>query len=86
MITFISQFFGFLRSVFSEQGQGSYSRCAAGAIVLATLGWVTHVVWRTHALPDLTGPAAFIATGHASTYGINKASDIIGAFKGNRPQ
>lgn len=82
----VEKFFAFLQSVFSEDdGQGSYSRVASGAIVVATLAWVSHVVWKTGALPDLTGPATFICLAAGSHYGINKASDIISAFKGNQP-
>lgn len=85
MFAFIGRFFSFLREVFSEDGEGSYSRCAAGAIVAATIAWVSHVVWKTGALPDLTGPSAFIVTTVTAHYGVNKASDIISAFKGNQP-
>jgi hypothetical protein len=81
-LDFIRKFFSFIRSVFSEGGEGSYSRVAAGAIVVATIVWVSHVVWHTHAMPDLTGPAAFLTVGSGTHYGLNKAPDIIAAFKG----
>jgi hypothetical protein len=75
----------FLREVFSESGEGSYSRCAAGAIVVATITWVSYVVFRTKAIPDLTGPLSFMSSGVAVHYGTNKAADIIAAFKGQTP-
>jgi hypothetical protein len=78
-------FFSFMKSVLSEDGQGSYSRTAAMAIVLASIGWVSHVVWKTHALPDLTGVSAFVCSTVGFHYGVNKASDIIGAIKGTTP-
>lgn len=81
-LDFIKKFFAFVRSVFSEGGEGSYSRVAAGAIVVATVAWVSHVVWHTHAIPDLTGPSAFLTVGAGTHYGLNKASDIISAIKG----
>jgi len=71
----------FLREVFSEDGQGSYSRSASGTIVLAVLAWVTYIVIKTHAIPDLTGPAWFLVTGTGIHYGTNKAPDIMGAFQ-----
>jgi hypothetical protein len=74
----------FLKSVFSEEGEGSYSRVSAGCIVLATLGWVTHVVWKTHQIPDLTGATAFLTSGTFASYGVNKASSIIDSIKGNK--
>jgi hypothetical protein len=80
------EFIRFVRSVLSEaDGTGSFSRVAGAAIVLGTLGWVTHVVWHLHTIPDLTGPAAFVTTGVGTLYGVNKASDIIGAFKDTAP-
>ena len=75
----------FFKDVFSEDdGRGSYSRIAAGAIVLSTICWVTYVTLRTHIIPDLTGPLSFMCTGTAVHYGTNKASDIISAFKGKQ--
>ena len=71
----------FFREVFSEDGQGSFSRVAQGSIVLGVIVWVTYLVLKNHALPDLGGPSLFIGTGAAGHYGINKASDIIAAFK-----
>ncbi len=71
----------FLREVFSEDGQGSYSRLAAGAIVLSVLSWVTYLVFKNHAIPDLTGPSWFLVTGTGIHYGTNKAPDIMAAFR-----
>ena len=75
--------FAFVKSVFSEEGQGSYSRCASAAITLSVIGWISHVVFKTHAIPDLTGPSAFITAGVGSHYLVNKAPDIIDSVKGN---
>lgn len=73
----------FLREVFSEGGQGSFSRVAQGVIVLSVVGWVWYLVVKNHALPDLGGPSLFIGTGAAGHYGINKASDIVASFRGS---
>jgi hypothetical protein len=80
----LTPLFQFIKSVFSEEGEGSYSRCSAGCIVMGTLVWVSYVVWKNHSIPDLTGPATFLTSGTACTYGVNKASDIIGAIKGQK--
>jgi hypothetical protein len=75
--------FGFLRSVFSEaDGTGSWSRIGSLLIVLATLGWVTHVVWRTHSIPDLGGATAFLTAGAGTMYGTNKLGSIMSAITG----
>lgn len=77
------ELFRFLRSVLSEpDGTGSWSRCGSLLIVLCTLGWITHVVWRTHAIPDLGGATAFMTTGAGTMYATNKASSIVSAFTG----
>jgi hypothetical protein len=78
----IKELWSFVKSIFSEDGQGSFSRMAQGFIVLMTCGWVTHVVWKTHAIPDLGGVSVFIGTGALGHYGLNKAESIVGAFRG----
>lgn len=64
---------GFWRGVFSDGDQPSFSRVASGAVVFFALGWVTHIVWRSHALPDFGGLALFIGT----LYGLNVAGNAI---------
>jgi hypothetical protein len=64
----------FWKGVFSDGGQPSFSRVATGMSVAFSLGWVTHLVWHNHALPDFLGLCAFIGT----LYGINAAK---GAFQ-----
>jgi len=83
MANLFNRFFGFLREVYSEGGQGSYSRFVGGSIVFAVLGWVTYLVFKNHTMPDLGGPSMFIAAGGATHYMTNKASDIIDSIKGN---
>lgn len=73
----------FIKSVFSDGDQGSFSRCSAGFIIVITCVWVSHVVFKTHSLPDLTGPLAFLSGGTACTYGCNKMPAIVDSIKGN---
>ena len=76
-------FFAFLKSVFSEvDGTGSWSRVGSLLIVLATIGWVTYALCKNHAIPDLSGPTAFLTTGTGTMYGTNKLSSIISAITG----
>lgn len=79
-------FLSFLKTVLSEDGQGSYSRFAGFLIVVATLGWITYLIIMTKTMPDLTGPTAFITVSSGSHYLTNKASDILSAFKGKTPE
>lgn len=71
---------GFWRSVFSESdGSGSFSRIASGLHSVAGLGWITHVVAHTHAIPDptvLVGVAAFVT----APYAANKVSNAVSSF------
>lgn len=73
----------FIKSIFSEDGVvGSSSRVLSAAIVFSTLGWVTYLVAKNHAMPDLAGPLTFMNTGVGTLMGINKASEVVSAFKG----
>ena len=66
--------FAFLEGVFSDNGQPSFSRVGAGFALAFACGWVTAIVWKTHALPDFMGLTMFIG----SLYGVN----VVGsAFK-----
>jgi hypothetical protein len=79
---YIESFLAFVKSVFSDAGQGSSSRVLSGAVVFATLGWISYIVLKTKTLPDLGGASMFIASGVGISYGTNKAADIVAAFKG----
>lgn len=71
----------FLKGIFSDNGAASYSRCASGFIVMAVVGWVSYVIFKTHTIPALDGPSMFLGTGVGVHYGSNKLPDIMGAFK-----
>ena len=76
-------FFATVKQTFSEQdGQTSFGRVSAAAIIASTIFWVTYIVMVTHGLPDLAGPTLFMTTGSTATYGANKASEMIKAIKG----
>lgn len=62
----------FVKSTFSESdGTGSASRVLAGTSVTAVLTWVTYVVIKNGALPDLSGAALFLSAGF-SGYAANQ--------------
>jgi hypothetical protein len=67
----------FLKKAFSEaNGSASATRVLAGTVVMATLSWVTYIVLRTHALPDLSGASLFVGSGF-SGYGMNKIANAV---------
>lgn len=72
----------FIQEVFSDAGSGSFSRCGSAAIILFCLVWTSHVVYKTHQLPDMGGVSMFMSSGVGTLYGINKAGGIFAAIKG----
>jgi hypothetical protein len=78
------QFMEFIRSAtclfreaLTENGKGSYSRLTGSAIVFFTLGWITYLVIRNKALPDLGGASLFISVGAGTHYAINQVTAAI---------
>lgn len=68
----------FLKSTFSEaDGTASATRVLGGGCVVMTLGWITYLVLKNGALPDLSGASLFVTSGF-SGYGMNK---LAGAMK-----
>ncbi len=63
----------FLRQLFSESSQASFSRTGSCVALLAACAWVSKIVWATHALPDLEGLVLFIST----LYGLGKAGETF---------
>jgi len=63
----------YLRQLFSESGEASFSRLGSSLALCFACGWVTYIVWRTRALPGLEGLTLFIGT----LYGLGKAGETI---------
>ena len=63
----------FLHQLFSESGEASFSRLGSFLALLFGCAWVSFIVWKTGALPDLEGLALFIA----SLYGLGKAGETL---------
>lgn len=69
----------FFKGIFCEtDGTPSFARIASGVITAFACGWITSLVARNHALPDLGGLTAFVGT----IYGLNKLSTALGSQKG----
>jgi hypothetical protein len=71
----------FCKQLFSESGEASFSRTGSFLALAAGCAWISFVVWKTHALPDLTGLTIFIAT----LYGLGKAGETVQRVAGKRP-
>jgi hypothetical protein len=63
----------FLRQIFSESGEASFSRLSSFLALAAACTWVTKIVWTTHQLPHLEGLVLFIST----LYGLGKAGETV---------
>jgi hypothetical protein len=72
----------FLREVFSENNQGSFSRVAAGFHSATAMICILHVLWHTHVPPDaatMAGLAGFAV----APYGASKISGAISNWGAN---
>ncbi len=63
----------FLRQLFSESRQASFSRVGAFVALAFACAWVSYIVRRTGSLPNLEGLTFFIAT----LYGLGKAGETV---------
>ncbi len=70
----------FLHQLFSESGEASFSRVGAGLMLLCACVWVSRIVWRTGALPNLEGLTFFIA----ALYGLGKAGETLQRILGRQ--
>jgi hypothetical protein len=74
MKAYVQKLLVFLKSTFSEpDGTGSASRVLAGASVISTILWVTYLVIKNGALPDLGGASLFL-TSSFSGYAANQVT------------
>ena len=63
----------FLKAVFSESSEWSFGRIAGGLALLASIIWITYLVWKTHVLPDLYRPMVF----GTSWYGVTATKGAL---------
>lgn len=70
----------FLRQLFSESGEASFSRTGSFVALGASCAWVTQIVWTTHQLPSLEGLTLFIST----LYGLGKAGETVQRVMGKK--
>jgi len=62
-----------IKQIFSESGEGSFSRLGAFVALAFSCAWISFIVWRMNVLPPLDGITLFIAT----LYGLGKAGETI---------
>lgn len=84
--------FAFIKAALSEEptvagqeGTPSFSRIAASFIIAFVLTWVTYLVFKTHAMPDLAGPTLFMTGGAGATYGANRVTTAVSDAIANKP-
>ncbi len=71
----------FLKQLFSESGEASFSRTGSFMALALACGWVSYIVWKTHALPNLQGLTMFIGT----LYGLGKTGETVQRVMGKKP-
>ncbi len=70
----------FLKQLFSESGEASFSRTGSFLALGISCVWVTYIVWTTRALPNLEGLTLFIGT----LYGLGKTGETVQRVAGKR--
>jgi multisubunit Na+/H+ antiporter MnhB subunit len=67
----------FIKQAFSDGGSPSSSRIISAVCALAAIGWITHVVIHSHALPGIaeTGGITAFTTSH---YIANRVTTAFG--------
>jgi hypothetical protein len=69
----------FCWQLFSDDNdRPSWGRIGSFIALLASISWVTRIVWKTNSLPEFAGIIFFIIT----LYSINKAAEVWVAIKG----
>ncbi len=71
----------FLKQLFSESGEASFSRVGSFVALVCSCFWVTSIVMRTGNLPGLDGLTFFIG----SLYGLGKAGETVQRILGGKP-
>jgi hypothetical protein len=69
----------FWLQVFTDHGEGSFSRVATTVTLAFCLFWTTYLVMVNRALPDFGGMSIFLGI----LYGVNKAATVATAFSSN---
>lgn len=72
----------FLNDLFSEKGTASFGRVGAFIALIASIVWVSWVVYQEKKIPELGGVALFIGT----LYGLSKAGQVVQSFSGNQQE
>jgi hypothetical protein len=70
----------FFEQLFSDSGAASFSRVGSFLALVSACGWVSYIVWETHALPSFEGLTVFIA----SLYGLGKAGETVQRYLGSK--
>jgi len=67
--------------LFSESGEASFCRVGAFIALVFACAWISYLVLKNHALPDLEGITFFISTIYALGKGNETLQKILGRGK-----
>jgi len=70
----------YLKQLFSESGEASFSRVGSFLALICALGWLTYIVWETRVVPSLDGVTFFVG----SLYGLGKAGQTLQRMFGGK--
>jgi hypothetical protein len=72
----------FFHQLFSESGEASFSRIGSCLALFFSCAWISYIVWKTRALPELEGLTFFIDT----LYGLGKAGETLQRLSKGKPE
>ncbi len=67
-----------VKRLFSASDEASFSRFAAFLALLAVIVWVSYLVLKKQAMPDMTGPIGFPATMYFLGKGAESVQKVFG--------
>lgn len=70
----------YLKQLFSESGEASFSRVGSFLALMCALAWLSYIVWETRVVPSLDGVTFFVG----SLYGLGKAGQTIQRLFGSK--
>lgn len=71
-----------IKEFFMDDGKGDMGTVCVFLCVCAVIFWVSYLVIKTHTMPDLSGPTAFIAASGAVHYASSKVDNVVSAWRG----
>ena len=67
----------FFHQLLTDDGKWSFGRIGSGLIIVFSIYWITFLVLKNHAVPDVSGLAILIGV----PYGLSKGAAVAAGFQ-----